>query len=215
MSKIRIAITDDHSLLLEGMATVFQADPLIDVVLQASSGEELLELIPKIKPDVLLLDISMPGRDGQSVAAEVLRRFPDIRIIMLSMHQTPEYVLPLIDMGVHGFLLKNSNHSELHSAIRLVNQGDSYFSEVIRELVDKRKQREQADEIQITKREREILQLLYEGLSTAEMADKLFISQHTVFKHRQNLLQKCDCKSASQLVNLAIRKGWVFIQSEN
>lgn len=214
MSKIRIGIADDHSLLLEGMATIFANDALIDVVIQASSGAQLLEEIPQKKPDVILLDISMPERDGQSVAAEILRRFPDVRVIMLTMHQTPDYVLPLVDMGVHGFLLKNSNHSELHSAIRLVHEGNEYFAEDVREVINKRNQKEEEDSIQITKREREILQLLYEGLSTAEMAEKLFISQHTVFKHRQNLLQKCDCKSASQLVNLAIRKGWVFLENQ-
>lgn len=214
MSKIRIGIADDHSLLLEGMATIFANDALIDVVIQASSGAQLLEEIPQKNPDVILLDISMPERDGQSVAAEILRRFPDVRVIMLTMHQTPEYVLPLVDMGVHGFLLKNSNHSELHSAIRLVHEGHEYFAEDVREVINKRNQKEEEDSIQITKREREILQLLYEGLSTAEMAEKLFISQHTVFKHRQNLLQKCDCKSASQLVNLAIRKGWVFLENQ-
>lgn len=213
MNKIRLAIADDHSLLLEGMVKVFSNDELIDVVLEALDGERLLEQITEKKPDVVLLDITMPGRDGQSIAAELLRRFPDIKIIMLTMHQSPEYVLPLVDMGVHGFLLKNTRHSELHSAIRLVFEGNKYYAPEVKKVLSSRNTREEKNEIQITKREREILQLLYDGLSTVDMAEHLFISQHTVFKHRQNLLQKCDCKSASQLINLAIRNNWIVIKT--
>ena len=213
MSLIKLALADDHSLLLEGMVTVFNQDPLIRVVIQEQSGVALLEKIPEAKPDIVLLDISMPDRDGQSVAAEILRRYPDTRIIILSMHQTPEYVLPLIDMGVHGFVLKNTSHTELHSAIRLVFEGKKYYSDEVVNVISRRNIREEEDDIQITRREREILQLLYEGLSAQEMAETLFISQHTVFKHRQNLLQKCDCRNASQLVNLGISKGWIRIKS--
>ncbi|MDX5321214.1 MAG: response regulator transcription factor [Bacteroidota bacterium] len=211
---IRIGIIDDHSLLIEGMKRVFEEDSLIQVVMEANDGDEAIRQIQTTKPEVVLLDISMPGRDGQSVAAEILRRFPDCKVAILSMHQTPEYVLPLVDLGVSGFLLKNSTHQELRSAILLMAKGNQYFTEEIQEVIHKRNQAEKEDEFQITKREREILQLMYEGLSTADMADRLFISQHTVFKHRQNLLQKCNCKSASQLVNLAIRKGWVLIRTE-
>ncbi len=213
MSLIKLALADDHSLLLEGMVTVFNQDPLIRVVIQEQSGVALLEKIPEAKPDIVLLDISMPDRDGQSVAAEILRRYPDTRIIILSMHQTPEYVLPLIDMGVHGFVLKNTSHMELHSAIRLVFEGKKYYSDEVVNVISRRNIREEEDDIQITRREREILQLLYEGLSAQEMAEALFISQHTVFKHRQNLLQKCDCRNANQLVNLGISKGWIRIKS--
>jgi len=212
MSKIRLAITDDHSLLLEGMATVFAGDELIEVVLQAQNGEELLEQIPTKKPDIILLDITMPGRDGQSIAAELLRRYPDLKIIMLTMHQTPDYIIPLVDMGVHGFILKNTKHSELHSAIRLVMEGQKYYAEAVKDVLSKRNVEQANNAIQVTRREREILQLLYEGLSTHDIAEKLFISQFTVFKHRQNLLQKCECKNATQLINLAIRQSWVFIK---
>ncbi len=211
MKKIRVGIADDHSLLLEGMANVFANDELIEVVVQVSEGEQLLEQIKKTPVDLILLDITMPGRDGQSIAAEIMRRYPDLKIVMLTMHQTPDYVLPLVDMGVHGFVLKNSNYKELHSAIRLVMEGSNYYSEEVLNVVNRRNVKEEADEIQITKREREVLQLLYKGLSTVEMGEALFISPHTVFKHRQNLLQKCECKSANQLINLAISKGWITI----
>jgi DNA-binding NarL/FixJ family response regulator len=211
MKKIRIGIADDHSLLLEGMARIFSQDDLVEVVVQVSDGEQLLDKIKNIQIDLILLDITMPGRGGQSIAAELLRKYPDLKIVMLTMHQTPEYVLPLVDMGVHGFVLKNSNYQDLHSAIRVVMEGKKFYSEEVLNVMNRRNIREEQDEIQITRREREVLQLLYKGLSTVEMGEALFISQHTVFKHRQNLLQKCDCKSAHQLINLAISKGWITL----
>lgn len=213
MNTLRLAIADDHSLLLEGLASMFQADPLIELVAVTDNGETMLEHIPDTKPDIILLDITMPGRGGESIAAEILRRYPDIRIIMLTMHQTPEYVLPLVDLGVHGFILKNATNAELRAAIHLVHQGKKYYSDEVVQVISRRNIREEQEEIQVTRREREVLQLLYEGHSTQDMAEKLFISQFTVFKHRQNLLQKCGCKNANQLINLAISKGWVVLKN--
>ncbi len=209
--KIRLALADDHDLLLEGIARLLTEEKQMEVCITSSNGIDLVDQIPKQKPDVVMLDITMPGKDGAATAAEILRRFPDIRIIMLTMHQEPAYVLPLVDLGVHGFLLKSTSRAEMVAAIHLVMQGKRYFTEEVVQIISRRNLREAGEEIRITRREREIVQMMYEGFSALEVAERLFISQYTVFKHRQNLLQKCRCKNAAQLINLAISKGWVNV----
>lgn len=211
---IRVALADDHEMFSEGLASVFKGSDSIEIIHVSSTGDELLEKIVEDKPEVILLDITMPGKTGDTVAAEILRRFPEIKVIMLTMHQSADYVLPLVDLGVHGFMLKNSSNVELNSAINLVHSGKKYFTEEVVKVISRRNIQEEEEEIQITKREKQILQLLYEGLSANEMAERMFISHYTVFKHRQNLLQKCGCKSAAQLVNLAISKGWISLKRD-
>ncbi|TNE79519.1 MAG: response regulator transcription factor [Bacteroidetes bacterium] len=212
---IKVALADDHEMFTEGLASVFKNSDSIKVIHRSNSGEQLLERIKEETPDVVLLDITMPGAKGDSVAAEILRRYPDVKIIMLTMHQSADYVLPLVDLGVHGFMLKNATNIELQSAIQLVNSGKKYFTEEAVKVISRRNIQEEKEDIQLTRREHQILQLLYEGLSAADMAERMFISQYTVFKHRQNLLNKCGCKSATQLVNFAISKGWISLPSED
>ncbi len=213
MDKIRIIIADDHQLFRNGLKILLNAFPDFEVAGEASNGREFLNIIRDIGADVALMDINMPEMDGIEATRRGLKLRPDLDIIALSMYGEEEYYYKMVDAGAKGFILKDSDISEVKEAIVTVRKGGSYFSqELLYHVIQKIKHRENENKTaNLSKREKEILVKICEGLSNQEIAEALFISKRTVDKHRANLLGKTNSKNTASLILFAIKNKLVEI----
>ena len=213
MEKIRIIITDDHQLFRNGLKILLNAFPEFEVTGEASNGEEFLRVLKESPADIALMDINMPEMDGIEATRKGLKLCPDIDIIALSMYGEEEYYYKMVDAGAKGFVLKDSDISEVKEAILTVRKGSSYFSqELLYHVIQKIKHREnESRSANLSRREKEILLKICEGLSNQEIADALFISKRTVDKHRANLLGKTNSKNTASLILFAIRNKLIEI----
>ena len=213
MEKIRIIITDDHQLFRNGLKILLNAFPEFEVIGEASNGEEFLKILKNTQADVVLMDINMPEMDGIEATKRGLKLYPETDIIALSMYGEEEYYYKMVDAGAKGFLLKDSDISEVKEAILTVRKGGSYFSqELLYNVIQKIQHREhESKSANLSKREREILLKICEGLSNQEIAETLFISKRTVDKHRANLLGKTNSKNTASLILFAIRNKLIEI----
>ncbi len=213
MEKIRIIITDDHQLFRNGLKILLNAFPEFEVTGEASNGEEFLRVLKESPANVALMDINMPEMDGIEATRKGLKFCPDIDIIALSMYGEEEYYYKMVDAGAKGFVLKDSDISEVKEAILTVRKGGSYFSqELLYHVIQKIKHREnESRSANLSRREKEILLKICEGLSNQEIADTLFISKRTVDKHRANLLGKTNSKNTASLILFAIRNKLIEI----
>jgi two-component system, NarL family, nitrate/nitrite response regulator NarL len=204
--KIKLIIADDHSLFIDGLKTMLSQLPEIDVILDASDGEELLRKLRLYYADLIILDIQMPRMNGIEAVKLIKMGFPDLKIIILSMHDELSYVRTLYELGVNGYLLKNTSREELFSAIRKIAAGGSYFSsELITSMISSPRGPEGGSLIsQLTRREKEILMLIAQELKNQEIAEKLHISLETVHSHRKNLMRKLQVKNTAGLVRHAL-----------
>ncbi|MDB5389107.1 MAG: LuxR family transcriptional regulator [Planctomycetaceae bacterium] len=218
MSSIRLLIADDHALIRSGIRALLEDIPGFQVVGEASDGRIALELIPILQPHLLLMDVAMPNLNGLEATSRVTKEFPNVRVIMLSMHATEEYVCQAIRAGVAGYLLKNAETSELEFAIKAVARGESYLTPAVSkymiasymQLVDGANP--PAAEL-LTERQREVLQLIAEGKSTKEVASILEVSVKTIKTHRAQLMKRLDVHDIAGLVRYAIRAG--LVQTDN
>ncbi len=207
MEKIKVFIADDHQLFCDGIKYILSESERFTVVGEASNGKELLEKMERITPDIILLDINMPVMNGIEAAREILKKNPDQAILVLSMYDSEEYYNAFIDMGVRGFLLKDSSNHELITAMEKIIKGDSYFSqELLMKII---KNKDENKDLHLTPRELDVLHLICKGHSNFEISEKLFISQRTVERHRANLLEKTDSSNSIKLVLFAIRNNIV------
>ncbi|NLJ42683.1 MAG: response regulator transcription factor [Bacteroidales bacterium] len=213
MEKIKIIIADDHQLFRNGLKILLNAFPDFEVTGEASNGEEFLSVLRNTKADVALMDINMPEMDGIEATRKGVRLCPGIHIIALSMYGEEEYYYKMVDAGAKGFILKDSDISEVREAILTVLKGGSYFSqELLYHVIQKIKHREsESKSASLSKREKEILLKICEGLSNQEIADTLFISKRTVDKHRANLLGKTNSKNTASLILFAIKNKLIEI----
>lgn len=213
MEKIRIIIADDHQLFRNGLRMLLEASTEFDVVGEASTGEELLKMLPHCPADIVLMDINMPEMDGIEATRKGLKLCPSAAIIALSMYGEEEYYYKMVDAGARGFLLKDSDISEVKEAILTVRKGGSYFSqELLYHVIQKIKLREtETKSANLSKREKEILFKICEGYSNQEIAESLFISKRTVDKHRANLLGKTNSKNTASLILFAIKNKLIEI----
>jgi DNA-binding NarL/FixJ family response regulator len=213
MDKIRIIITDDHQLFRNGLKILLSSFPDFEVTGEASNGEEFLKILKSVTADIALMDINMPVMDGIEATKKGLKINPAINIIALSMYGEEDYYYKMVDAGVKGFLLKDSGISEVREAILTVTRGGSYFSqELLYHVIQKIKHREQESQAaNLSRREKEILTKICEGLSNQEIADTLFISKRTVDKHRANLLGKTNSKNTASLILYSIRNKLIEI----
>ena len=213
MEKLRIIIADDHQLFRNGLKILLNAFPEFEVAGEASNGVEFLQILTHTKADIALMDINMPEMDGIEATRKGLKICPDINIIALSMYGEEEYYYKMVDAGAKGFLLKDSDISEVKEAIITVKKGGSYFSqELLYYVIQKIKHREnESKTANLSKREKEILFKICEGLSNQEIAHALFISKRTVDKHRANLLGKTNSKNTASLILFAIRNKLIEI----
>ncbi len=210
MKKRRVILVDDHALFRGGLRGLLERFANVEVVGEASDGDEFLEMIESITADVVFMDISMERVSGDIATQRALARFPDLKVITLSMFGDEHYYSRMVQSGARGFLLKNSDISEVVEAIENVCEGGDYFS---RELLESLRntmhntsvdQSDQNNEI-LSNRETEILIGVCQGLSNQEIGEKLFISKRTVDKHRANIMEKIGCKNTANLVVYAIR----------
>ena len=207
--KLTVLLVDDHTLFREGLAFLLSKNERIKKVYEAQNGEECIEKLSTIQPDIVLLDIEMPVMDGISVCKQALQYNPELNIIALSMYAHETYYSEMIDAGAKGFLLKNSTFDEVVKAICEVNEGNNYFSHSILEsLILKLNKKKQSSSSELTEREIEILYNICKGFSNAEIGENLCISKRTVDKHRENLLLKTSSRNTAGLVIYAIKNGY-------
>jgi two-component system response regulator NreC len=217
MAKIRVLVTDDHAIVRDGICALLSLTGDIEAVGEATNGREALEMVARLSPDIVLMDIVMPLMDGLEATRRIHKEFPETKVIILTQYEDREYVLPVIEAGASGFISKASASSELISAIRSVYHGDSFLSpSIARLLVEDYRQMTRAGKSkdtseQLTDREREILKLLAEGHSTQEIACMLVISPKTVERHKTNLMAKLDIHNRLDLFKYAMRKGIITI----
>jgi len=208
MNSISVIIVDDHKLFRNGLKLLLNTTRGIQVIAEAENGENFLEILNLSMPDVVLMDIDMPGMGGVEATRQALSRFPDLKIISLSMFGEEEYYFKMIDAGAKGFLLKNSDINEVREVIQTIYQGGTYFPEEL--LLNIVKNIRAVSDIEkkgslLSEREIEVLQKICLGLSNTEIADMLHISKRTVDKHRANLLVKTNSKNTANLVFYAMK----------
>jgi DNA-binding NarL/FixJ family response regulator len=210
---IRVLVADDHTIVRSGIRHVLEGEPGFDVVGEASTGTEAFELAMELHPDVVVLDISMPGESGLQIAARLGTVSSPPRVLILSMHDNPEYVLESVRAGAHGYLLKDTAATELRSAIRAVCRGESYFSPPVASRLSAAVRGEHetpaAPLEQLTGREREVLEGVARGRTNKEIAAELGISYRTVETHRESLMKKLQIRTVAELTRFALSAGIV------
>ena len=213
MNAIRIVLADDHALVRAGVRSLIASIPGAEVVAEAGDGHQVLALVDKWRPRLVLMDIAMPGLNGLEATARLTKSHPETSVIILSMHAAEEYALQALRAGAAGYLLKDADLSELEFAITAVARGQTYLSPAMsKHLVTdyRRRLAEQADPLdRLTPRHREVLQLIAEGQTTKDIATRLKLSVKTVETHRAQLMDRLDIHDVAGLVRFAIRVGLV------
>lgn len=212
MNKIKVAIIDDHEVVINGLKTMLAGCENLQIEYAAQSGNELLDHLQTAVPDVLLMDIQMPGINGIDLCKQVLRLHPQIKIIAFSSFDDSNYVKQIFRSGAKGYLLKNADKQTIAKAIEAVVRDEEFMDETIKNILLQETitgQRRSIYEVPLTKREKEILKLIAEGQSNQEIADKLFISLRTVETHRLNINQKLGVKNTAGLVKEAVKRGLI------
>lgn len=210
---ISVLVADDHSIVREGIRRLIEGESDIDLCAEASDGREVLDQVEIHRPNVVILDITMPEMSGLETLERVRSNHPEVKTILLSVHADPRMIQSAVTLGVDGYLLKNARSSEIVSAIRAVTRGGSYFSppvarEIVAQIRDPRANTDEPFSL-LTTREREVLHLIAEGLSAKEVAVRLGISTKTVEAHRTSLMRKLSVRKATELVRYAVRHGLI------
>lgn len=207
-----IVLVDDQSMFLDGIESLLERMPEAQVVGKAQDGRAALDLVAALKPDLVLMDINMPGMDGIEASKRMRKASPGTRVIVLSMYGHREFVLELLASGVGGYLLKNADKAELMNAIRTVAEGGQYIAAELRALAqqpDRNADREGETKYgPLTSREVQIVKLILQERTTQEIAAHLFLSVPTVETHRRNIFHKLDCRNIAGLVKYAMERGW-------
>lgn len=210
---LRIVLVDDHTLVRQGIASILASFKDMELVGEAEDGREALDEVREKRPDVVLLDISLPQLNGLEVAERLHKEMPDLGIVMISMHSNEEYVARALRVGARGYLLKSASREELALALRAARAGDTYLSPAVSGPVVERfltGSGEYDNPLEIlTSRQREILQLVAEGLTSREIAERLHLSLKTVESHRSNIMERLDIHDLAGLVRFAIESGLV------
>ncbi|MGD2127405.1 MAG: response regulator transcription factor [Desulfobacteraceae bacterium] len=212
MEPYRVVLADDHPLFREGMKRLIEEMPGVEVIGETSDGLELLDLLKELNPDLAILDISMPNLRGIEAAREIKTLYPRIKVLILTMHKSKEYLYHSVSAGAQGYLLKEDSDTELFSAIETIRNGGVYLTrtlagELAEDLSEMYSGKRQIPREILTTREREILKLIAEGKSNSEIADLIYISKRTVENHRASIMKKLKAKKPADLVRYAIEKG--------
>jgi len=213
--KVRIVIAEDHTILREGLRSLLSSNPNFEVVGEAEDGREAIRCAEKLKPRLILTDLSMPRMNGMEAIKEIKKRSPETKVLVLTVHKAEEYILAAFRAGADGYLLKDSTHAELVMAVNKVLSGRHYISPEISEKViegyldGKKTLKSRTSWETLTQREREILKLIAEGYKNKDIAEDLCISVKTVEKHRANLMEKLDLHNVQALTAFAIERGLV------
>lgn len=213
MNKIRVILAEDHTIVRQGLRLLLEQSDDIKVIAEAEDGREAVKKTEQLKPDIVLMDISMPILNGIEATRQIKKKFPDIKVLILTMHTTEEYISQILHAGASGYLVKKSAHHELLSAIKAIQKGNSYLSplvskKVVDEYLQKTKDDIKKDRYEkLTTREREVLQLIAEGKANKEIAELLFLSIKTVETHKAHLMEKLNLHTTTDLIKYALQKG--------
>jgi DNA-binding NarL/FixJ family response regulator len=213
MTTVRILIAEDHTIVRKGLCSILENEKGIDVVGEAENGKEAIKKVEEHNPDLVVMDISMPLLNGLDATRQIKRRFPEVKVLILTMHTSEEYVIEILKAGASGYIVKKAAPSDLVSAIHAISRGEAYLSPSISTSVIKRFLQVSGTEAgldissALTEREREVLQLIAEGHSNRKIAEMLFISVKTVEAHRSHIMDKLDLHNVADLTRFAIRIG--------
>jgi DNA-binding NarL/FixJ family response regulator len=215
---VNIILADDHKIIRDGIKAFLREDADINVIGEASNGNELLKTLSEVKPDVVLMDINMPEMDGFEATKAIKEQFPDIKVLILSMLDHENYVQKMLDAGAMGYTLKNTGKDELLYAIKMVAEGNRFIcTDVALSFLNKlqngvpvtRAVSAEKKSSDLSAREVEVLRLIAEGMTNAEIADKLFTSKRTIESHRQNIIDKTQVKNTASLIKYALTNGLI------
>jgi DNA-binding NarL/FixJ family response regulator len=218
MNKISVLLVDDHTIVRKGLRSLLDAEADIQVIGEAEDGREAVEQVGRLRPQVVVMDITMPGLNGLEATRQITERFPQVQVVVLTMHTAEEYIFQILRAGASGYVVKRAAPSELISAVRAAYRGESFLGPAVSKTVIEEYLR-QAEALAgensyetLTPREREVLQLLAEGHSNRRIAELLCLSVKTVQSHRANLMRKLDIHSIAELTQYAIHKGVIGSQ---
>ena len=211
--RIRVLIADDHTIVRSGVRLLLEAEPDIEVVGEAVDGDQALALVAEHQPDVVLMDIAMPGTDGLEATRQIKQQWPDIHVLVLTMHRQEEYFFEMLKAGASGYLLKGAETNDLIRAVRVVSQDEVFLypsmaQRLVKDYLD-HVTGAQASETVLSPREQEVLSLLAEGYDSNAIAEKLVISASTVHTHRSNIMQKLELSTRHELVQYARQHGLI------
>lgn len=214
MKKIQVLLVDDHTVVRNGLRSILENTEDIEVIGEAATGEEALDKIPLLRPQIMLVDISMPGISGIELVRKVVKQWVGIRPIMLSMHNDDAYILKSVEAGAYGYLLKDATRDEILAALRTVKNGDKYFNASVAAVIangylsqiQKGEKVAESRKSLLSKKEKEVLQYLVEGKSSRQIADQLDLSVRTVDNHRANMMRRLQVHNAAELVKLALEE---------
>ena len=214
-NRYRVILADDHVLVRHGLRLILEENPNLEIAAEVGDGLELLSVLQKINPDLIILDVSMPNLRGIEAIPEIRRIRPNAKVLMLTMHKEEDYLYQAISAGANGYLLKEDAEKELFSAIEHIKNGKIYISpgladQSMQNWARMRRGEDDAQHVEsLTVREREILKLIAEGKSNKEIGDLLFISVRTVERHRANMMSKLNIRKTAELVQYALRKHYI------
>ncbi|MEE9471466.1 MAG: response regulator transcription factor [Gemmatimonadota bacterium] len=216
MSKIRVVIADDHAIVREGISSLLETQPDIEVAGEARNGQEVLDKARELKPDIILMDITMPGMSGLEATRLIREQNPDTKVLVLTMHEGDEYFFKLLDAGASGYLVKGCSSEELVTAMRAVHRGDVFlYPTMTTKLLSDYLRRSRGGDKEtgdgLTNREMEILKYVADGHTNQEIAERLVLSVATVQTHRANIMAKLGLHNAAELVKYAIRHGLISL----
>lgn len=212
MNQVKLLLVDDHEIFLEGLENLLSNSPDIEIIGKAFDGEKAFEFIQEQQPDILLTDLNMPKMDGMELVRKVKEHFPEIKILVLTMHNDRPTISEIMMAEAEGYVLKNSSKKELLTAIEKISEGSTYYSNEVMSILLERIKKEQKKleaEHMLTERELEILELISQEKSSREIAEDLFISIRTVDTHRKNLLKKANTNTVIGLLKFGVHYGLV------
>lgn len=219
MEKIRILVADDHTLIRRGIVGLLNSQPDMEVIEEAASGEESVSKALACKPDIVLMDIGMPGIYGLDATRAIKKQLPQVQVLILTMHDREDYLFQALRAGASGYVLKGADIQDLLTAVRSVHRGEVYLFPIVAKklLVDYLRRVESGEETEaydgLTTREREVLQFIAQGETLPRIAETLHISPHTVQTHRDNIMGKLGLHSRAELVKYAIKRGLISLDS--
>jgi DNA-binding NarL/FixJ family response regulator len=207
-NNLKIMVVDDHKLIRKGIKALIQKEKRITSIVEADSAENALELIQKERPNIIITDLSMPGFSGMHLITEVKKAYPEIGVLVLSMHNDEDYIMDALNAGAMGYLTKDAPPEEIIDAINSLSIGKMYYSSSLtdilaRQIIQKKKKEELIKSVKITNREIEVLKLIIDGYSNKDIANKLILSKRTIDNHRSNLMRKIGAKNTADIVRLA------------
>lgn len=219
MQAIGVLIADDHTILRKGICALLEREKDLKIVGEAEDGRETVAKVEQLRPDVVVIDITMPGLNGIEATRQIKKRFPETKILTLSIHESEEFVFQTLRAGASGYLIKKTVPEDLICAIKAVYRGESYLSPAISKTVIEHYIRTAEQSLEedpyetLTDREREVLQMIAEGGSNRQIADHLCLSIKTIQTHRNNIMEKLDIHSTADLTRYALRKGLISDQT--